>query len=135
MLVEFRRPPRPLFHDPSTPAPHPNHFEFRLKPDEGMALSVQIKGAGDSLVSAPVSLDYHYDEHRESREETAYERLIEDAMEGDQTLFARADSIEEAWRVVDPIIERPPPVRVYEPGTWGPPEAEGLATGGWHDPA
>jgi glucose-6-phosphate 1-dehydrogenase len=135
VVVEFHRPPRPLFHDPSSPPPDPNHFVFRLKPDEGMSLSVQIKRPGDSLLSAPVLLDYHYDEHREAREETAYERLIEDAMEGDQTLFARADSIEEAWRVVDPVIERPPDVRTYEPGSWGPSEAGSLAADGWHDPA
>jgi len=132
-LVEFHRPPRPLFHDPGSP-PHPNHFVFRLKPDEGMSLSVQIKEPGDRLVSAPVDLDYHYDEHRESKEETAYERLLEEALEGDPTLFARADAIEEAWRVVEPVLEHPPPLRPYEPGSWGPPEVDELIDGGWHEP-
>jgi glucose-6-phosphate 1-dehydrogenase len=132
-LVEFHRPPRPLFRDPGSP-PHPNHFVFRLKPDEGMSLSVQIKEPGDRLVSAPVDLDYHYDEHRESIEETAYERLLEEALEGDPTLFARADAIEEAWRVVAPVLEHPPPLRSYEPGSWGPPEADELIDGGWHEP-
>lgn len=135
VLVEFRRPPRPLFHDPDSPPPHPNHFVFRLKPDEGMSLAVQVKQPGDELLSAPVSLDYAYDEHRESIEETAYERLLDEALEGDPTLFARADGIEEAWRVVMPIVDSPPPVKIYEPGTWGPPEADKLVDDGWHDPA
>ncbi len=134
-LVEFHRPPRPLFHDPSGPPPHPNHFIFRLKPDEGMSLSVQIKESGDRLVSAPVELDYHYDEHREAKEETAYERLLEEAIEGDPTLFGRADSIEEAWRVVRPVLEQPPPVHLYEPRTWGPREVDELIDGDWHEPS
>jgi glucose-6-phosphate 1-dehydrogenase len=134
VLVEFLRPPKPLFHDPRTPAPHPNHFVFRLKPDEGIALSVQIKQAGDELVSAPVELDYRYDEHREATDETAYERLLTEALEGDPTLFARADAIEEAWRIVMPVLEQPAPLETYAPGTWGPAEAEALLEDGWHDP-
>jgi glucose-6-phosphate 1-dehydrogenase len=133
VVVEFNQAPRPLFRDPDHPAPHPNHFCFRLKPDEGLSLSVQIKQAGDELVSAPVELDYTYDEHREAFDETAYERLIGDALEGDPTLFARADAIEEAWRIVAPILEEPPPPIVYEPGTWGPPEADAIPREGWHD--
>ncbi|MGH2758029.1 MAG: glucose-6-phosphate dehydrogenase [Actinomycetota bacterium] len=134
-LVEFHRPPRPLFHDPGGPPPHPNHFAFRLKPDEGMSLSVQIKESGDRLVSAPVELDYHYDEHRESKEETAYERLLEEAIDGDPTLFARADAIEEAWRIVTPVLEQPPPLRFYEQGSWGPTEVDELIDEDWHQPA
>lgn len=129
VLVEFQRPPRPLFHDPETPAPHPNHFVFRLKPDEGMSLAVQIKQAGDRLVSAPVELDYAYDENREAVEETAYERLLEEAIEGDPSLFARADSIEEAWRIVMPVIDDPPPLKFYEPGSKGPEGADELIAG------
>ena len=135
VLVEFHRPAHPLFRDPAAPELHPNHFVFRLKPDEGMSLSVQIKEPGDRLVSAPVDLNYSYDDFRESVEETAYERLIEDAIEGERTLFARADAIEEAWRIVTPLLEHPPPVRIYEPGSWGPGEAADLAEGGWHDEA
>jgi glucose-6-phosphate 1-dehydrogenase len=134
VLVEFHRPPRPLFRDPSGSPPHPNHFIFRLKPDEGMSLSVQIKEPGDRLVSAPVELDYHYDQHREAKEETAYERLLEEAMEGDPTLFARADAIEEAWRVVMPVLEHPPPLHPYEQGSWGPSAVGELIDGDWHEP-
>ncbi len=66
----------------------------------------------------------------------AYERLIGDAMKGDSTLFARQDAVEAAWRIVDPIIDRKVPVHVYEPGTWGPAEANAMTAGlgGWHVP-
>ena len=65
-----------------------------------------------------------------------YERLLGDAMEGDAILFAREDAVEAAWRVVDPILGNATPVYEYEPGTWGPAEADRLAAdiGGWHDP-
>ena len=64
-----------------------------------------------------------------------YERLIHDAMLGDQTLFTRGDGIERLWEVSAPVLERPPPLRVYEPGTWGPDEAEELiAPRMWHLP-
>jgi len=65
-----------------------------------------------------------------------YERLLGDAMEGDGTLFAREDGVEAAWQIVEPILKAPSPVREYEPGTWGPKEADVLATdvGGWFAP-
>jgi glucose-6-phosphate 1-dehydrogenase len=133
VVVEFNQTPRPLFRRPDQPAPHPNHFCFRLKPDEGLSLSVQIKQPGDELVSAPVELDYTYDEHRETFDETAYERLLGDALEGEPTLFARADAIEEAWRIVTPVLEQPPPVIPYGAGSWGPKEADAIPVEGWHD--
>jgi glucose-6-phosphate 1-dehydrogenase len=69
-----------------------------------------------------------------------YERLLGDAMEGDTTLFARQDSVDAAWAIVDPVLPglrgSGTPVHEYEPGTWGPPDATRLAAdvGGWHDP-
>ena len=133
VVVEFNQAPRPLFRQAGHPAPHPNHFCFRLKPDEGLSLSVQIKQPGDELVSAPVELDYTYDQHRETLDETAYERLLGDALEGDPTLFARADAIEEAWRIVAPVLEDPPQVIAYDAGTWGPAAADRMPAEGWHD--
>ena len=66
----------------------------------------------------------------------AYERLLGDALKGDATLFAREDYVEEAWRIVDPILKADTPVSQYEPKSWGPPEvAEKVSpTGGWHNP-
>jgi glucose-6-phosphate 1-dehydrogenase len=72
--------------------------------------------------------------HRPDAEEMdAYERLLGEAMEGDPTLFAREDAVEAAWEIVDPILGSKTPVHGYEPGSWGPPEAEALAAdvGGW----
>jgi glucose-6-phosphate 1-dehydrogenase len=66
----------------------------------------------------------------------AYERLLGDALKGDATLFGRQDSIEAAWRIVDPILDKRTPVRDYEPGTWGPAEADTMISefGGWRNP-
>jgi glucose-6-phosphate 1-dehydrogenase len=74
--------------------------------------------------------------HPRAEEMEAYERVLTDAMVGEQTLFAREDYIEEAWRIVDPALRAATPVHDYAPGTWGPPQAaQALAPqGGWHDP-
>ena len=133
VVVEFQRPPKPLFKEGGDRPPHPNHFIFRLKPDEGLSLAVQIKQPGDELHSAPVELDYHYDENREKLDETAYERLLGGALEGDPTLFARADVIEEQWRIITPVLEHPSPVVMYDDNSWGPKEADALLEEGWHD--
>jgi glucose-6-phosphate 1-dehydrogenase len=73
--------------------------------------------------------------HEHGDEMAPYERLLADAMRGDQTLFAREDGVEAAWRVVDPILGQPTPLHFYEPGGWGPLEAASLLGGGrWHEP-
>ena len=66
----------------------------------------------------------------------AYERVLGDAMVGDATLFAREDYVEEAWRIVDPVLKAETPIHEYEPGSWGPHEVESQVTppGGWHNP-
>ncbi|MDP9023005.1 MAG: glucose-6-phosphate dehydrogenase [Actinomycetota bacterium] len=136
VLVEFKQPPRLFFARANSPPPHPNHLLFRLDPGERVSITVQIKEPGDRLVSRPVDLTYRYSEEREGVRDNAYARLLDDAMTGDQRLFARADGVEEAWRIVDPALDDPPPVRHYEAGTWGPNEAGELiaAHGGWHCP-
>src|SRR5262249_56078017 len=72
-----------------------------------------------------------------AEEMDAYERVLGDAIAGDTTLFAREDSVEEAWRIVDPILKDPPRLIEYEPGSWGPSEVDRTASpvGGWGDPA
>ena len=136
VLVEFKHPPRLFFTRSHAEQPHPNHLLFRLKPGERVAVSVQIKRPGDALESRPVDLTYDYDERREGPREQAYTRLLASAMEGDQRLFARADGVEEAWRVVEPALTVHAPVIAYEPGSWGPAEADALIAGdgGWHCP-
>ncbi|MDP8960816.1 MAG: glucose-6-phosphate dehydrogenase [Actinomycetota bacterium] len=136
VLVEFKQPPRLFFVRSDAPLPHPNHLVFRMKPGERVSLSVQIKQPGEELVSRGVDLAYTYDEAREGIRTDAYARLLDDALKGDQRLFARADFVEEAWRVVQPVLDNPPPPYSYEPGSWGPGEADALTdrAGGWHCP-
>ncbi len=116
VLVEFKQPPRLFFTRSDAPQPHPNHLVFSMKPGERVSLSVQIKRPGEELVSRPVDLAYTYDEAREGIRADAYARLLDDALRGDQRLFARADGVEEAWRVVQPVLDSPPPLHSYEPG-------------------
>lgn len=136
VLVEFKRPPRLFFARSDTELPHPNHLLFRLKPGERVSVSVQIKQPGEELHSRPVDLTYDYDEAREGPRDEAYARLLSSALDGDQRLFARADGVEEAWRIIAPALEEQPPVVSYQSGSWGPQAADNLiaADGGWHCP-
>ena len=74
--------------------------------------------------------------HHPAEEMMAYERLLGDAVRGDLSLFAGWESVEAAWRVIDPILRNVPPPAEYEPGSWGPPEADRILAGhsGWHNP-
>jgi glucose-6-phosphate 1-dehydrogenase len=134
-IVEFNRPPRLLFAAEGAPAPHPNHLRFLLGKDDGIVLEVQAKVPGDDLVTRPVNLVVRHQDVFGRRAE-AYQRLLEDATEGDHRRFGRADAIEEQWRIVDPVLAAPPPVHLYDPGTWGPHEADALTDDidGWHEP-
>ncbi len=134
-VVEFQTPPRLLFSPPGSPAPHPNHLRFRLGADDGVMFHLQTKAPGDDLVSRPVDLEVSYERVFGNRAE-AYQRLLEDAMEGDPRRFGRADALDEQWRIVERILANPPPVSLYYKGTWGPSEADRLAAsvGGWHEP-
>ncbi len=136
VLVEFKRPPRQFFSNPDEPPPHPNHLVFRMKPGERIALFVQVKEPGDGLGSRPVELAFSYDEHRDGARPTAYGRLLYDAIEGDARLFARADGLEEAWRIVDSVLDMPERVPSYDIHTWGPAAVDPFveAHGGWHRP-
>lgn len=132
VLVEFKQPPQ-IFFGGEEHSPHPNHLRFRIKPGERVSISAQIKQPGDHLLSRAVDLSYDYDSHTEGEREDAYARLLDDALDGDQRLFARADAVEEAWRILDPILTDRPAAEPYHGGTWGP--SGGLApVGGWHDP-
>lgn len=136
ILIEFASPPRLFFARSDAPQPHPNHLIFRTKPGERVSISAEIKEPGEELVSRPVELVYNYDQEAEGSREDAYARLLEDALEGDHRLFARADGVEEAWSVFEGLLDDPGPVYTYDPGSWGPVEADQLVEGslGWHDP-
>lgn len=111
-----------------------NYFRFRLSPDVSIGVGARVKRAGETMDTEPTELSVV--DHADPEEMDAYERLLGDAMEGDPTLFARQDSVEAAWAVVQPILESKTPIREYEPGTWGPAAADALAAeiGGWHQP-
>ena len=132
ILVRLRRPPDVY---PSQKAPEQNYIRLRISPNVEIALGMMVlKPARDIEGRAVEMLASH---HPESNEMDAYERVLGEAMAGDATLFAREDYVEEAWRIVDPVLRADTPVYEYDPGTWGPPEAtQALAPpGGWHNPA
>jgi glucose-6-phosphate 1-dehydrogenase len=135
-VIEFKQPPRLLFTPGDGCSPQPNLLRFRLGSDDGVTMTVQVKQPGDTTVTCPIDLGIDFESVLGQRQD-AYERLLRDALEGDARRFARVDSVEEAWRIVEPVLRDAGPVHVYEPGSWGPPEADGLITGQgdvWHQP-
>lgn len=136
-VVQFHLPPKLLFAEPHAPTPHPNQLRFSLgHSGEGISLSLQAKVPGEAVVTKPVDLGFTYDAVFGTDRMEAYERLLSDAIEGQAALFAREDSVEETWRIVEPVLQNPQPVRLYERGSWGPAEGDALASenGGWHNP-
>jgi glucose-6-phosphate 1-dehydrogenase len=130
VTVELKRPPQLLFADVGTAAP--NRFRFRLSPRVELALAARAKRPGEAMAGEDVQLVAC---HESGGEMAPYERLLRDAMRGDQTLFAREDSVDDAWRVVDPVLRQPTPLHLYEPRSWGPEPARALLDGAaWHDP-
>src|ERR1700686_2481474 len=130
VLVKLRKPPLDILGDESS-----NHFRFRLGPGEiSLSLSARVKRPGEELVSMPAQLSA-VEEHT-ADEVDAYERLLGDAMHGDGMLFVREDAVEAAWAIVDPILANETALHQYEPGSWGPREADRLAldVDGWHNP-
>ena len=128
VVVELKRTP---FLDPERRTCAPNYFRFRLGPKRvAIALGALSKKPGSGMVGENVELLVQ-DDTRDHM--GAYERLIADAIRGDHLLFAREDTVAHSWRVVEPVLDLSEPVTVYEPGSWGPAEAEALAgaSGGW----
>lgn len=136
VLVQFKQPQRSFFVRSGTDLPDPNQVLFRLEPSERVCASVQIKLPGEQLHSRSVDLTYDYDEAREGPRLAAYARLLDSAFDGGQRLFARADGVEEAWRIVAPVLDDQSPPISYAPGSWGPEQADDLIPGGrgWHCP-
>jgi len=129
--IDLKRPPQLLFAD--VPSATPNRFRFRLSPHVELGLAARAKLPGETMAGEDVQLVAC---HEHGGEMAPYERLLRDAMRGDQSLFAREDSVEHAWRVVEPVLGQTTPPEPYEPGTWGPAQAGALMNGAcWHDPA
>jgi glucose-6-phosphate 1-dehydrogenase len=128
--VELKRPPQAIFDRlPSTP----NYVRFRLSPDVAISLGARVKTPGEEMVGECVELLLR---HSPGDEMKAYERLLGDAIEGDPTLFVRSDEVLASWAIVEPVLRTPAPVHEYQPGTWGPAEADALIArdGAWNNP-
>ena len=137
IVIEFRRPPIQLFREASGAAPGPNQLILRVAPDEGFALGIESKVPGQGLALQKVRMNYSYGSTLRELPFSAYETVLVDAMEGDPTLFNRADQVEQSWRLVQPIIEawRERPARglpIYEAGSWGPEAADALVARDGH---
>jgi glucose-6-phosphate 1-dehydrogenase len=131
VFIELKRPPRETFGEHVPPSS--GHLRIRISPDIVIALGLRVKQPGDRMVgrdaelmvtSCPADL------------RPPYQRLLTDAMCGIQELFAREDGVEASWRIVEPILGDKTPLRLYDPATWGPPEAQKLMGryGPWIDP-
>ena len=129
VMVTLKRPPLRKFRPEDA-----NHFRFRLGPDVVIAAGAQIKKPGENMESAPTELKLV--QRTDGDEMDPYERLLGDAMAGDHLLFTRQDAVEAQWAIVEPILGDSTPVPEYQPGTWGPAEADRLTvqSGGWQNP-
>jgi glucose-6-phosphate 1-dehydrogenase len=130
VIVTLKEPPLK-----SLASSDPNRFRFRLGPGElSISVTADIKHPGTGLVPTPTELIAMKQSNAD--EVDAYERLLGDAMHGDPMLFVREDEVEAEWAVVDPVLDDRTPVHEYEPGSWGPKEADRLAedVGGWFNP-
>jgi glucose-6-phosphate 1-dehydrogenase len=129
--VTLKRPPLAIF-DPSDNMPA-NYFRLRLSPEVVIGEGALAKLNGEDMRGEPVELIAR---HNTQEEKSPYERLLGDAVRGDTSLFTQDDSVEAAWRVVDPVLTAGLPVSEYEPGSWGPAAAGKIVDGGetWHDP-
>jgi glucose-6-phosphate 1-dehydrogenase len=130
VVVKLRQPPA-IFGD--DPPPH-NYFRFRVTPNLEIGAAAMVKEPGEEIRGAMTEL--MVTESSDPAEMQAYEELLDDAMHGNQIHFARQDYVEEAWRIVDPVLGNATPVHPYSPGSWGPGEADALMAGegGWFDP-
>ena len=133
MRIIFKRPPRIAF-DVNLP-PHPDEFVLRIDPNPGADLVVQAKRPGSEATTRTVDLSLIFSEELGDLPEP-YERLLGDALKGDPSLFTREDSVEETWRIVQPLLDDPPPVEPYAQGSWGPASGDRLLAGHarWREP-
>ncbi len=131
VIVNFKRPPRETFAEKTRGLP--NRLRWRLSPEVVIAFGMRLKLPGERMEGEDVELIAR---HQSADEMTPYERLLGDALRGDQSLFAREDSIEAQWKIVDPVLGDVTPVYEYEQNTWGPAEADSIIEdpGGWWNP-
>jgi len=130
VLVRLHQPPT-MYRDFNL---QPNYCRFRISPDVMLAFGVNVMAPAEETSRSTELLASH---HPGAEEMDAYERVLGDAMAGDASLFAREDYVEEAWRIVDPVLKAGSPVYDYEPSSWGPREVDQKVSpvGGWHNPS
>jgi len=136
ITVELKVPPQVVFSE-ATPSVG-NYVRFRLSPQVQIAIGARAKRPGEGMAGEPLELSVV--DHQTTQGKVGhlgdYARLIGDAMSGDATLFARQDVVEAAWAIIDPVIHGPSAMFEYDPGSWGPPQADRLVAdiGGWNTP-
>ena len=131
IIIEFQRPPHLMFHLQDDSMITPNILSMCIQPDEGIHLRFEAKVPDREQEMRSVDMDFHYHSAFDSALPEAYERLLLDALAGDASLFTRSDSIEAAWRLLDPVLQawekqNTPPLAIYPTGSWGPAEADAL---------
>lgn len=121
VVILFYDAPHMLFEEST----EPNHLSLRIQPNEGISLTFEAKVPGPEMKAVPVKMDFDYEETFNTSPGDAYERLLHDAMNGDHTLFTRADEIERAWQILDAVLTptKPDP---YPAGSWGPDRCDEL---------
>jgi glucose-6-phosphate 1-dehydrogenase len=132
VIIRFKEPPMSMF--PMAPGHQTaaNMLVLYLQPDEGIHLRFEAKAPDTVAETRSVDMEFNYAENfGKSAIPESYERLILDALQGDASLFTRADEVEAAWSLIDPILQawesdQAPPLAVYKPGSWGPAEADAL---------
>jgi glucose-6-phosphate 1-dehydrogenase len=131
VVVDLKCPPLAIFDEVTRHTS--NYFRFRLSPEVVISVGARVKQPGAAMRGEPVELIAR---HQPRSQQLPYERLLRDALHGETSLFTRDDSVEAAWRVIEPVLGNIQPVQEYEPGSWGPPSAASLVISdeGWHDP-
>jgi glucose-6-phosphate 1-dehydrogenase len=130
VLGRFRKPPSVI----KDSALSRNYLRFRISPEMTIAVGTTVMAPAEEMKGETVEMVAS--RHPRPEEMEAYERVLGDAMAGDATLFAREDYVEEAWRIVDPVLKASTPIYEYEKGAWGPREVDERVSppGGWHHP-
>ena len=131
VIGRFRKPPAVV---PESSLSR-NHLRFRISPEMTIAMGTTVLAEGEPMKGEAIEMVAS--RHPRPEEMDAYERVLGDAMAGDSTLFARQDYVEEAWRIVDPVLKADTPIYQYEKESWGPAEVDRIVSppGGWHNPA
>ena len=137
IAIQFNDAPHALFNSGNGSSPvRPNLLILRIQPEEGISLRFLSKQPGSGMTLRPVSMDFNYGSSFGERTPTAYETLLVDALKGDATLYTRQDMVEASWRVVQPILDdwasRKFNFPNYEPGTWGPADADKMLARNGH---